>query len=132
MKCRRSFLAGLAVAAFASLVPAADKVYPRVNLAVSYVVDPAWPQRPGDMKWGAVSGVAVDAKDQIYVFTRGYQPVQVYDNDGKFVRAWGKDVIKSSHHIRIDPEGNVWTADIVDHTIRKFTPEGKLLMTLGT
>lgn len=122
----------IGILAAVSSLSAADKVYPRVNLAASFAVDPAWPQRPADMKWGAVSGVAVDAKDQVYVFTRGDQPVQVYDADGKFVRAWGKDLIKSSHHIRIDREGNVWTADIVDHTIRKFTPEGKLLMTLGT
>src|SRR5262245_6940965 len=105
-----------------SSLSAADKVYPRVNLAASFAVAPAGPHLPADMQWCAVSGIAVDAKDQVYGFTRSDQPVQVYDADGKFVRAWGKDLIKSSHHIRIVREGNVWTADIFDHTIRKFTP----------
>jgi DNA-binding beta-propeller fold protein YncE len=58
--------------------------------------------------------------------------VQVYDADGRFLRAWGKDTIKSAHHIKIDHEGNVWIADIGQHVVQKYTPEGKLLLTLGT
>jgi hypothetical protein len=111
---------------------AAESKYPRVNVATAYVVDPAWPQKPDGVQWGAVPGIAVDGKDQVYVYTRSEQPVQVYEADGKFVRSWGKDTIKTSHHIKIDPEGNVWVADIGYHTVQKYTPEGKLLLTLGT
>jgi hypothetical protein len=111
---------------------AAEPKYPRVNLATAYTVDPAWPQRPAGVEWGAVSGVAVDAKDRVYVFTRSDQPVQVYEADGKFVRSWGKDHIQSAHHIKIDAAGNIWAADVGNHTVQKFTPEGKLLLTLGT
>ena len=50
---------------------------------------------------------------------------------GKFLRGWGKD-IKSAHHIKIDHEGNVWIADIGNHIVQKYTPEGKLLLTIGT
>src|SRR5262249_21321935 len=57
-----------------------------------------------------------------------------YDSNGKFVRAWGQDTIKTkvAHHIKIDHEGNVWIADIEDHVVQKYTPEGKLLLTIGT
>jgi DNA-binding beta-propeller fold protein YncE len=105
--------------------------YPHVNLAVDYVVDAKWPQKPADFQWGHVPGIAVDAKDNIYVFTRAYPPVQVYSSSGKYLRSWGKG-IKSAHHIRIDSEGNVWTTDLDNHVVEKYTPEGKLLLTIGT
>ncbi len=105
--------------------------YPHVNLAVDYVVDPKWPQKPADLQWGHVPGMAIDAKDNVYVFTRSYPPVQVYDASGKYLRGWGKG-IKNAHHIRIDSEGNVWTTDLDNHVVEKYTPEGKLLLTLGT
>lgn len=128
----RSMLAwSLAVLVFSGWLLAAEQ-YPKVNVATAYVVDANWPQKPADKTWGAVSGVAVDAHDQVYVFTRGQPPVQVYDANGKFVRGWGADHLKSAHHIKIDHEGNVWTADIALHVVQKFTPEGKLLLTLGT
>jgi DNA-binding beta-propeller fold protein YncE len=112
--------------------PAADPKYPKVNVATAYEVDPKWPQRPDTAKWGQTPGIAVDAHDQVYVFTRAEPPVQVYDADGKFLRAWGGDSLKKAHHIKIDHEGNVWCADIELHVVRKFTPEGKLLLTIGT
>jgi hypothetical protein len=108
-----------------------ERKYPAVNLAIDYVVDAKWPQRPDDMSWGHVPGIAVDASDNVYVFTRAKNPVQVYDKNGKFLRAWGKD-IGMSHHIKIDSEGNVWLSDVGHHVVQKYTPDGKLLMTLGT
>jgi len=105
--------------------------YPRVNTASTYVVDPAWPNKPADLRWGHVPGLAVDARDNVYVFTRTEAPVQVYDPAGKPVRTWGQKTIKSAHHIRIDRDGNVWIADVGHHVVQKYTPEGKLLMTLG-
>jgi streptogramin lyase len=110
-----------------------ERKYPHVNVATVYEVDLKWPQRPADMQWGAVPGIAVDAKDNVYVFTRAKHPVQVYDKTGKFLRDWGKDIGSgSAHHLKIDRDGNVWISDIVHHVVEKYTPEGKLLMTLGT
>ncbi len=122
----------LLVALAPRLTAADDPKYPKVNVATAYVVDPHWPQKPAEFRWGDMSGIAVDAKDNVYVFTRAEPPVQVYTANGKFVRAWGKDDIKTAHHLKIDHEGNVWVADIGHHVVMKFTPEGKLLQTLGT
>lgn len=108
-----------------------ESKYPRVSLAATFVVDPAWPERRADLPWAEVPGVAVDAKDNVYVFTRAKPPVQVYDAKGKFLRAWG-DEVGSAHHIKIDHEGNVWITDIDRHVVQKCTPEGKILLTLGT
>lgn len=107
-------------------------LYPHVNMAIWYEVDPHWPQRPAGAEWGAMSGVTVDALDQIWLFTRANPPVQVYTADGKHVRSWGNDDIARAHMLRFDPQGNVWTTDVQLHVVRQFTPEGKLLRTLGT
>jgi len=103
-----------------------------VDLSTRYKVDPAWPKRPAGAKWGDMPGVTVDAKDQIWLYTRANPPVQVYGADGKFVRSWGQDVMKTAHYIRVGPKGNVWVADNGKHVVMQFTPEGKLLKTLGT
>lgn len=106
--------------------------YPHTNESTWYQVDPRWPQRPPECKAGITPGIAVDGKDQVWVYSRATPPVQVYTTDGKFVRAWGEKEINSAHHIEIAPDGNVWVADIGHHVIMQFTPEGKLLKTLGT
>jgi len=112
--------------------------YPRVSLSTWYKVDPNWPQRPENMPWAGTPGVAVDAKDQVWVFTRANPPVQVYTAEGKFVRAWGSDLIgvtptgMSSHGIEIDSQGMIWLVDAGQHVVLQCTPEGKLLKTLGT
>jgi len=97
-----------------------------------YVVDPNWPEKPAEFTWGNMPGVTVDAQDRIYIFTRNHPPVQVYGSDGKLVRTFDSETIKSAHFIRIDHQGHVWIADIGTHTVQKYTPEGKLLLTLGT
>jgi hypothetical protein len=106
--------------------------YPHISLSTWYQVDPAWPQKPANVAWGQTPGVAVDDRDQVWVYTRATPPVQAYDSSGKFLRAWGEDEIKTAHHIKFDRDGNVWVADIGYHVIMKFSPDGKLLKTLGT
>ncbi|MBM3334972.1 hypothetical protein FJY63_09960, partial [Candidatus Sumerlaeota bacterium] len=44
--------------------------YPRINTSVWYEVDPNWPQRPPDVEWGHVPGVAVDRHDNVWIHTR--------------------------------------------------------------
>ncbi|MHB8898641.1 MAG: peptidyl-alpha-hydroxyglycine alpha-amidating lyase family protein [Thermoguttaceae bacterium] len=117
---------------------AAAPVYEPITLSTWYEVDPSWPKRPDDCLWHQTPGVTVDNKDRVWVFTRGTPPVQVYDREGNFVRAWGtelvgtKDVRKTSHYVRIDREGMIWLADTGKHVVMRVTPEGKLLQTLGT
>lgn len=134
MKSRLRYLAGCALAllVLTGALVAQEGKYPRVNVATAYVVDPHWPQKPAEVRWGNVPGVAVDAQDHVWVYTRAEPPVQIYDAGGKYLRGWGQGVVKSAHHIKIDLKGNIWLADIGNHTVRKFAPDGKLLLTLGT
>jgi DNA-binding beta-propeller fold protein YncE len=129
----RVFLFLVSLLAFPAVARAFD--YPSYSLEetiVEYDVDPSWPKRPADIKpIGWVSGMAIDAQENIWFFTKGPNPVQVYTPDGKFVRTWGKGQFVEPHHLRIDPSGNIWVADFGLHVVQKYTPEGKLLMTLG-
>jgi hypothetical protein len=97
-----------------------------------FKVDPAWPKKPATITWGDVSGVAVDAKDNVWVFTRSAPNLQIYSPAGELLKTWPDLEHKRAHHIKFDAEGNVWLSDVGLHTVRKFTPEGKLLLTLGT
>lgn len=88
-------------------------------------------QLPEGTKLGGVAAVATDSADRIYVFHRGKQPIMVFDKDGKFLRGWGDNQVKTSHGLRVDADGNVWTTDIGNHLVTKFDPMGKVLLTLG-
>jgi DNA-binding beta-propeller fold protein YncE len=124
-------LAGAGAVALALLLAcAAGQESP--NGLTGWKVDPAWPRKPADFAWGDMPGVAVDAKDRVWIFTRAKPAVQVYSPGGDVVRSWNHVEQKTAHHIKFDPEGNVWVADVGFHTVSKYTPEGKLLLQLGT
>jgi DNA-binding beta-propeller fold protein YncE len=95
------------------------------------------PQRPflklpkGDA-FGACSAVAVNSKGEIYVFHRGPRPIQCFDADGTFLRAWGDDLIKTAHGLRVDRDDNVWVTDVGGNRVFKFDPSGRILVQLGT
>ena len=48
------------------------------------------------------------------------------------VLAWGDHRFLEPHGLRVDREDNVWVTDRALQQIFKFSPEGKLLMTVGT
>jgi len=90
-----------------------------------------WGKLPEEWHFVEVAGVAVDAKDNVFCFTRGEHPVIIFDRDGKFLRSWGEGQVRRAHGITIDADGTVWLTDDLQHTVRKFTPEGKHLLTIG-
>ncbi len=106
--------------------------YPRANLSIWFKVDPTWPERPKNVSWGPMSGVAVDAQDNVWVLSRAGPPVQVYQPDGKFLRSWGAGLLDTPHQLRIDRQGNVWLADSGNHVVLQCSTEGKVIRTLGT
>src|SRR5262245_37352986 len=89
-------------------------------------------QFPKDVEVGAMSAVAIDAEDRIFVLHRGEPPLVVFDKEGKFVRAIGSGMFKVPHGLRVDRDGNIWTTDNGNHVLRKFNRGGRLLATLGT
>lgn len=90
-----------------------------------------WEKLPDGYSWVEVAGVAVDASDRVFVFNRGEHPMIVFDRDGRFLASWGEGVFRRPHGVTIGVRGTVFCTDDADHTVREFTPDGKLLMTLG-
>jgi DNA-binding beta-propeller fold protein YncE len=97
-----------------------------------YRVAAGWDQFPGDGPHGEAVAVACDRRDRAFVFFRGPQPVRVYEPDGRFVTGWGEGLFARPHGLFIGPDDTVWCTDDVGHTVRAFTPDGRLLRTLGT
>ena len=91
-----------------------------------------WGQLPEGWFYKEATSVDVDSKDNVYVFNRGNHPMIVFDTEGNVLRSWGEgDVFTNPHAVTIAPDDTVWCVDNQDHSIRHFTPEGKLLMTLN-
>ena len=91
-----------------------------------------WGNLPEGWTYKEATAVAVDSKDNVYVFNRGTQPMVVFDRDGNFLRAWGGDTFTLAHGVSVGPDDSIYCADSGDHTVRKMSPEGEVLLTLGT
>lgn len=87
---------------------------------------------PPEVEVGAMSAVAIDSADRIYVLHRGEPPLVTFDSAGNFLRGFGQNLFKVPHGLRIDREGNIWTTDNGNHLLRKFNSDGRLLATLGS
>jgi DNA-binding beta-propeller fold protein YncE len=95
-----------------------------------------WPQLPANVKLGAVISVDVDSKGNVWVFHRSQPPILKFDSSGKLLTSFGTDMFVQPHGMTIDGEGNLWVTDAQDkdgkgQQVFKFSPEGKVLMTLG-
>lgn len=97
-----------------------------------YTADPGWARIPEGISFPEITATACDASNRVYVFNRGPHPVLRFDADGTFLGSWGEGVFARPHGITLGPDGSVYCTDDLDHTVRKFTPEGRLLLTLGT
>lgn len=100
--------------------------------SLDYEAVVGWEQLPAGWEHPDVCDVAIDREGRVLVLARGEHPVLIYEADGSFVTSWGEGVFTNPHGVTIAPDGHVFIADNGDHTVRKFTPAGELVMTLGT
>ena len=79
--------------------------------SLTYEVVEGWEQLPEGYTHRDVVGVAVDAQDRVYVYTREQARVIVYEPDGTFVKSWGEGFFPPpTHGITVGPDGAVWAA----------------------
>ena len=83
----------------------------------------------GDGMFKYPDGVAVNNRDEIIVTDGGNHRVQVFDNNGTFVRSFGE--FSSPHGIAIDKDRNIFVADGNNHTVQIFSCEGRHLGSIG-
>jgi sugar lactone lactonase YvrE len=102
-----------------------------------YHLVPDWEQLPKGYLHPDVSDVATDSQDRVYLLCRTDQegtpehPVLVYEKDGTFIKSWGEGIISRHPHGITIVNDVVYVTDL-DHTVRRMTLDGKVLMTLGT
>jgi hypothetical protein len=97
----------------------------------AYRVIADWAKLPEGWSFQDVAAVAVDRKDQVYVFNRGEHPMIVFDRNGNFLRSWGEGRFPRAHGLHIGPDETLYCTDDGDHTMRRCTLDGKVLLELG-
>ena len=117
-----------------------------------------WAKMPEGRVWGSTSGVGVDRDgSSVWVAERcgvlaapsqmkpgqpfacdgsSLDPILKFDASGTLVTHFGAGMLLFPHGLHVDPDGNIWVTDNLGkdrkgHQVFKFSPEGKLLMTLG-
>jgi DNA-binding beta-propeller fold protein YncE len=82
---------------------------------------------------GTTTWVAADGKGTVVVMVRVAPYFRFFTTEGQPIRQWGDTDLFTgeAHSVHFGPDGSVWATDSVDHTVRKFSPTGQLLLTLG-
>jgi len=129
------------------------------NLPNPYRTIEGWAKMPGNRTWGSTSAVEIDKDGRsVWVAERcganscansNLDPILKFDSTGTLVKSFGAGMLLSPHGIFVDKDGNVWVTDCTctgtaeqraskgaqgeprGHQVYKFSPEGKLLLTLG-
>ena len=117
-----------------------------------------WGELPAGREWGSTAGIDIDPTDgHIWAYERcgassfgggvpvncdnnPVDPIFKFDrNTGEILANFGGGIMVTPHGIDVDAEGNVWVTDFVGnaegtkgHQVHKFSPDGELLMSLGT
>ena len=151
----------IAAATLAAVSADAQTVSPTNSAPNPYRTIEGFGQMPDGRIWGSTAGVDIDRDgSSIWVAERcgaqgfippsqmregeifncdgsNLDPILKFDASGKLVKAFGAGMFVFPHGLHVDFEGNVWVTDGVGRgmkgqTVHKFSPDGKLLMTLGT
>ncbi len=105
---------------------------------------PNFLQPPPNLYFGEVSGIAVNSKKHVFVFSRGNTNGPAYAAaaaqilefapDGKYVGEIGHNLYAWSfaHAIRVDKDDNIWAIDKGSDMIIRFNPQGtRVTMVFG-
>jgi sugar lactone lactonase YvrE len=91
-------------------------------------------RNPPGIYTGENMGIATDSKGNIYIYHRANETrLFQYNPQGAFVREIGRGNygFAFAHSVRVDAEDNIWAVDEGTNMLVKFSPEGKVLMTIG-
>ena len=97
----------------------------------TYKVVADWAKLPPGWTFKDVAAVATDAQDRVYVFNRGEHPMIVFDRDGNMLSSWGEGVFHRAHGLHVGPDETLYCTDDGDHTVRKCSLDGKVLLEIG-
>src|SRR5262249_1220451 len=142
----RTAMALAAAVASLGIARAQNAAPPSIDLPDPDAAATSIGQPPAGRAWGGTTAVAVDRDGKsIWVFERcggescaasNLPPILHFDPSGKLLASFGAGMFVFPHGITVDRDGNVWVADAdgkngKGHVVVKFSPTGKVLMTLG-
>jgi DNA-binding beta-propeller fold protein YncE len=104
-----------------------------------------WGKAPNGAPWAAVTAVEMAKDGSIYVIHRcsanscagrPEPPILKFDKSGNLLKSWGEGMFVFPHGATVDADGNLWvtdqqTQDGKGSQVFKFSPAGKVLLTLG-
>jgi DNA-binding beta-propeller fold protein YncE len=152
-------LNSLAVAAIALLVGGVHAQTNVVDPAGSPLPNPnptvitGWADLPDGRTWGSTAGIDIGPDQNIWTYDRcgafalagdcatsDVDPILKLDRaTGEVLTSFGAGMFVLPHGFHVDREGNVWVTDsqgnaegTKGHQVIKFSPEGEVLLTLGT
>ena len=138
MTVRGLLAAALSAAAFAQAVPAPN------SQPNPYRTMERWYRLPEGRTMGSTSSVAVTPDGHIWVVDRcganlcagsELKPIFEFTPSGEVLRNFGAGLFAFPHGLTFDKDGNFWIADQGRNgkgdQVFKFSPDGKILMTLG-
>src|SRR3977135_1748534 len=114
----------------------AAPVFAQQTPEIRYHSVPDFLKLPPDLHLGEATGVAVNSKGHIFVFTRGNTIGPAYGAaaaqllefapDGKFLREIGHKLYAWSfaHSVRVDRQDKIWVADKSSDVVIKFNTAG--------
>jgi sugar lactone lactonase YvrE len=105
---------------------------PEKAAALNYeaVADPV--KIPAGVVMGPPAAVAIDTSGHLFVLTRGPQAFFEFDAEGMLLRAFGDSMFTRAHGLYIERDGTIWATDVNAHVVLKVSPDGRVLLTLGT
>jgi DNA-binding beta-propeller fold protein YncE len=129
----------------AGVYVAAADVEPTNSSPNPYRTIENWAKLPEGRLWGSTAGVTVDRNGNIWVAERcganncagsTLAPILEFDPSGKLLASFGAGMFVFPHGITADRDGNIWVTDGdakdgKGHQVFKFSPKGKVLLTLG-
>jgi DNA-binding beta-propeller fold protein YncE len=127
------FLVGISLVLLTStiLVEAGDVSMLYGSGKYAYRLLDEWANLPQGWTFTDGAGIAIDSSDKVYILSRGTHPVTIWNRDGNLLGNWGGNYFRRAHEATFGPDGNLWCTDDGNHTVTKFTPEGKVLQVLG-
>ena len=107
------------------------EVYGVGDFRYEFVED--WAKLPDGVNFQECPGVACDSNDNVFVLTRGEQPIMVFDRDGNYMRSFGEGLFSDNrtHGLYIGHDDSILAADDGIHTIQKFSSNGEKVWELG-
>src|SRR5579872_1540728 len=128
--CAVTLLAGSALLAQRPSNP--DLLIPETAPDLNFAVTANPLMLPEGMTMGAPAATAFDSKGHLWVLNRGPVALMEFEPNGKFIRAFGEGLFRRTHGLRIDRDDNIWVTDVGAHIVVKLSPQGQVLLTLGT